>query len=310
MTVPWEDIEEAYTFFLGRRPDINNPPKFDTIEQMKNALIKSVEFRKSGRAKKYDHGWPLGQTFISRKASVIYCPIGKNACTFFKRQMVRLEKVRHEQYVLKDVHSLTDKVNTGIQLSDYPPEKVTRFLASPKFMRFAVIRDPAERLLSAYIEKFVINRLAPGNMFHATQLVRPQQQAQGHDIPDFDLGITFRAFIAQITAMPPADLDPHWRPQHLYLAGIDSVRLYSFGDLERLIGDLEERCGDVLPRQPQNVTGSGQGELRTGAADLLPAQIMALPRLAVASFMDSETRALIDAYFHEDYALFERINLQ
>lgn len=301
MTVAASDIEKAFLFFLGRRPNLEVTHRFDTLTQVNRFIMRSPEFRASAKARKNDLTWPLRQVFISRAARVLYCPIGKNACTFLKSLMVRISDVPHAGYLMHDVHLLTDHVRTGMQLSDYPRDKVDEVIFSPNYFRFALLRDPCDRLLSAYIEKFVVNRNAPSNILHTRTVLAPVQKALGMATPDFDRGITFRDFVTWIISAPAEKLDPHWRPQALYLAGMNYDRLYGFDQIDALIADLETRSGKTLPRQPRNVTGSGTGTLHPGAADLLPAEIMALPRLSRASFLDDSLIADITGYFQEDY---------
>lgn len=264
-------------------------------------------FQKLQMAHKTRLGWPLSQIFVSKRSKVLYCPIGKVACTFLKRQMVRISDVAHADTIIEHVHVLTDTIVTGLQLSDYPQEEARAFIEAPDYFRFAMLRNPRDRLLSAYIEKFVIGRTNTGNIRHTRDVVAKVQGIDGATEPDFDRGITFRQFVSTVTGANPTTLDPHWKPQVLYLAGIRYDRLFSIHDIDSVIDVLEERSGLTLPRQAQNVTGSGSGTPYEGAADLLPAEILALPRISGDSFFDQETDQAIAAFFAEDFALLDQI---
>lgn len=306
MTVPSEKTTQAFRFFLGRAPSDTNVTDYPRIAELHRILLRSKEFRALPKSRKNGLTWPLNQMFVSRKARVLYCPIGKNACTYLKRQMVRISSVEHADYLLEHT-LLTDSVATGLQLSDYPLEEVDEMLTSPNWLRFAIIRDPRDRLLSAYLEKFVMNRLATGNIVHTAQIVAPVQAAEGRSEPDFDRGITFRAFANQVMSMPPGVLDPHWRPQRLYLTGTAWTKLYRFDEIGAATEMLEARTGQTLPRQALNVTSSGKEDAFDGAADLLPGEIEALPRLASASYFDSGLDATIAHYYASDYTALKRI---
>ena len=247
--------------------------------------------------------WPLRQVFVSQRSKVIYCPIGKVACSFLKQQMVRISDVENPEWILRGVHFRTDHNNTGLELKDYTPQEALRMISSPEMFRFAVLREPGARLLSAYMEKFVINRAVPGNIFHTRSVIEPVQHALGLSDPDFGHGITFRQFIAQITSRPPRELDPHWRPQNLYLEGISYDRIYDFEEIDEVVSMLEARSGRQLPRQPANVTGSGLGRFQPGAADLLPAQVEAAGRLSRESFLQDDLQKAIEEYYQADYAI-------
>lgn len=304
--IPHDDVIQAYRYFLGRGPK-KTELHHASVQQMHGLLLNSPEYRASPRARKTNHGWPLAQVFVSREARVLYCPIGKVACTFLKRQIARLSPIPYQERTINDIHVLTDRVNTGLQLGDYDRTTAQKFIDAPHFFKFAVLRDPADRLLSAYVEKFFLNRHSPpNNLLHTHKVVGPVQRAKGLAEPDFDLGITFRDFVTHITSVPPRTLDPHWIPQVFYLEGIEYDRIFGFEDLDAVIDILEQRSGQTLPRQAQNVTGSGSGENRPGAADLLPAELAALPRLDKLSFFDAELDRTIRDYFAEDYELLAR----
>ncbi|MHA6347186.1 sulfotransferase family 2 domain-containing protein [Roseivivax sp. CAU 1761] len=305
MSVPHSEVAEAFRFFLRRPPNPDTPPSFDTTVKMHDVIMGSDEFRQSPRALKTPLGWPLNQVFVSHPAKVVYCPIGKNACTFMKRQMVRVSGLPDIDYILPHIHLLTDHVRTGAQLSDYEEQEARRVIADPSYLKFAILRDPAERLLSAYVEKFVLNRLDEGNQHHTRRVVWAVQAALGLDAPDFDRGISFRDFVTTITSQDPRQLDPHWRPQHLYLEGIDWDRFYPVTRINEAIDMLEARSGLQLARQPENTTGSGRGEFQAGAADLLPAEIIAGPKLSKASYFDDDLVQRVSTYYATDRELFE-----
>lgn len=305
MSVPRARVRAAYGFLLGRRLPLFRTPRYASVGEMNRLLMETEEFRASDRARKTPLGWPLQQVFVSHRAKVIYCPIGKNACTFLKRQMVRISDIPYAEHLLPDIHVLTDHVRSGMQLSDHSAEEAARIVADPSYLRFAVLRDPADRLLSAYMEKLVLNRMNPGNQVHTAKPVWGVQRPQGYSAPDYDRGISFRDFVTWVTAQKPATLDAHWRPQHLYLEGVEWYCLYPFDRLDLVVDMLEERGGRPLPRVPENKTGSGEGEERSGAADLMPAEIVTLPRIARASFFDAELSERVARFYRRDQELLE-----
>ena len=296
----------AFRIFLNRKPNPKRLPEYDTLYELNRALERSDEFRNGPRAVKTRLGWPLAQVFVSKPARVLYCPIGKNACTFLKSEVTRTAGLPHTAYMLRDIHFITDHVRTGMQLSDYPQEEVDAMIADDSYLKFAVLRDPTDRLLSAYIEKFVIGRLSPANMHHTKSVVVPVQSTLGLSKADFDRGITFRQFVSFIAAADPRHLDPHWRPQALYLQGLQYDRLFRLDQLNEVIDMLSERSGVTLNRKARNVTGSGTGTPLPGAADMLPGDIAAAPRIAKASFLDDDILRGMETAFAVDYDLFDQ----
>lgn len=306
---PPADLVTAYQLFLGRAPNPANHPSEPAADggiARNRRLAASAEFRASPQAAKTPLPWPLRQVFVSKPARLIYCPIGKNACTFLKSQMARTLAPPHLDYLLNDIHFLTDHLRTGLQFSDYPEAELHSLCHDPDYFRFAVLRAPFDRLLSAYIEKFVMGRNSPENIQHTASVVVPVQRALGFDRVDYDHGITFRQFIACITSADPAKLDAHWRPQALYLAGMQYDALFRIDQIDALMDILEERAAMPLARRALNVTGSGLGRDRHGAQDLLPAQIAASGKLSKGSFYDDGMRAAVRLMYAKDFALFEK----
>ena len=304
------DAVAAYEVILGRPPNPRTAPPFTSLHRLYRMLFASEEFRQGPRARKTPLGWPLAQVFVSVPARMLYCPIGKNACTLLKSEMVRSAGLPHADWMARDIHTLTDRVRTGAQLSDYPQEEAEAMIRDPDVLKVAVLRDPERRLLSAYMEKFVIGRTVPANIFH-TRAVVEAVQAQtggqaGPEAPDFDRGITFRQFIDHVTSVPGRLLDPHWRPQALYLEGIAYDRLYRLDQVNDLLALIEERCGIPLERQARNVTGSGSGRRGGQAMDLWPHDLMSGARFSHDSYFDAGMRTDVESAFACDYALMKK----
>ncbi len=304
------DAVAAYEVILGRPPNPRTAPPFTSLHRLYRMLFASEEFRQGPRARKTPLGWPLAQVFVSVPARMLYCPIGKNACTLLKSEMVRSAGLPHADWMARDIHTLTDRVRTGAQLSDYPQEEAEAMIRDPDVLKVAVLRDPERRLLSAYMEKFVIGRTVPANIFHTRAVVEAvQAQARGQagpEAPDYDRGITFRQFIDHVTSVPGRLLDPHWRPQALYLDGIAYDRLYRLDQVNDLLALVEERSGVRLERQARNVTGSGSGGRDGKAMDLWPCDLMIGAKLSHGSFFDAGMRSKVESAFACDYALLEK----
>lgn len=68
---------------------------------------------------------------------------------------------------------------------------------------FTFVRNPYQRVVSAYLNKVIARRNPAWKTF-----------AQRHDVGGTGL-VSFDAFIEALAAVPPELHDPHWRPQHL-----------------------------------------------------------------------------------------------
>jgi hypothetical protein len=255
--------------------------------------------------------WPLDTCLISERHRVLYTPIAKSACTSLKTMMVQLEGVAHSDEIIRlGVHQVIDVFNTGMLLKNLPLARAMEIIDAEDYYKFAVIRNPVTRAISAYTEKFVIGRMAPKNHLHTYQVVRSIQSGLE---PDMDRGITFRQFVDYLIAQEPHTLDPHWLPQHHYLCGIPCYnRVYAVEQLDQLKTALENWTGTAINLGQLNASVSSRGDDRhTGlaadnAVDLFPAELEATGRLATDYFVDAELTGALKQYFAEDCALYEK----
>lgn len=231
-------------------------------------------------------GWPTSQVMVIPSRRLLYVPIAKNACSTLKRMMLGLAGYSPASSIYAHVHECLDFYETGLQLKDWPAADVERFLTEPDWFRFAVLRDPLERLVSAYREKFVRNRLAPGNQVHTAPVVRA---VQGVDRPDLDRGITFRAFADYVAAMPAEQLDPHWRPQMSCLPQhCIGLQRFNADELDALQSNLGSWCGVMPSLGHHNAAGVSSFVRVSGCpADQLPAQLDGGPVPPWQAFIDA-----------------------
>jgi hypothetical protein len=304
------EIEQAFEIILRRKPKVAEiddwVKKCSNITELCDLLIKSVEFKGTfEKQNKNGIDWPLSQVFIINKLKIIYCPIGKNANTFMKKVLIGASGIEQAKFIINhDIHLLTDRINTGLQLSDLPISEVSKVVHSDKYFRFAIVRDPRRRILSAYWEKFVLNRNWTGNQIHTSELVQEVQSANGNSTIDFNRGITFREFVETICSKKPQVLDPHWRPQHLYLQGIDYDTLYDQSAIGILLNRIEERLGGKVDRKKFNETGSGQGSFIRDAAEMSPSCLTKHGAISWESFFNNDLDFLVKSYFSLDFTLY------
>ena len=239
--------------------------------------------------------WPQLQVMTLPAARVLYLPIAKNACTSLKTLMVELSDLPapRRAAVLRDVHGVLDAEETGLQLKDHPEERARAMLAAEGWLRAAVLRDPVERLVSAYVEKFVIRRerkrIATAPVIAAIRGVAEPGDA------DFARGIRFAEFLEHVCASPPEALDPHWRDQaDSFAAGI-WTDLYAIEHLGLLAADLSARLGRPVRIGGLNRARPEPKRVLPGAAALWPADLPEPERLAPESFVDAAARARIEA---------------
>lgn len=253
--------------------------------------------------------WPLAQVMVLTNLRLLFCPIGKNACTTLKRVLVSLSDCPDKATILAgDVHSGLDLNTTGLQLKDYSPESASAFLRDPSFAKTAVLRDPLKRLVSAYIEKFVLHRTSESNHRHTAPVVAWCQKSDDYASADMQKSITFRQFSEYLLAHDPDKADPHWRRQSNYLRGIRYSQVFSvdnLGDMERFLG---ERAGKPVTLEHRNATRLAAPSDLPEAAELSADQIEARWPITSGAFLGSKSiREPLMAYYADDYEWLKRV---
>lgn len=85
---------------------------------------------------------------INREHKLLYCAVPKVACTEFMRLFMRLQNSKGRWQ--SDPHFRTDKP----LFSQLPSNEATSIINDPTWTKFVFFRDPAQRLLSAFVDKF------------------------------------------------------------------------------------------------------------------------------------------------------------
>jgi len=246
--------------------------------------------------------WPNAQLFVVENRRILFQPVAKNGCTSLKTLMVDLSDIPDKAAVRERVHEATDSARTGLHLKDRSAEEVARILAAPDYFRFGVVRDPFDRLVSAYVEKFVVKRGAAYQHYATGPVVAA---VQGRAEADHAAGITFRQFVEHVIGVPPERLDPHWRPQIDYFRDVALDRLYGLGDFDLLQRDLSLHCGEPVRIDHRNRSRGQTRLVAEGVADMPPAALERIAmRLTSESFFDADLGLRVGCYFAADLTLY------
>ena len=249
---------------------------------------------------------PLASFFVCQKQKLLYAPIAKCGCTSLKHLMVELSELEHGALILEHgVHRVTDAFITGAQLKDYSGPVIDAIINGSDYYKFAVVREPVRRLISAYTEKFLVNRLNPANLIHT---MAPIQHIRCQNRPDTAKGITFREFVDYIIQSEPTRLDSHWAPQYLYLRGVPNFdAIFTMEQMSDLAATLSSLTGRPIQLGKHNTSvtdQAGQKASTGGHCDMLPCDLDAIDDVCPEDFMASDIVANIQNYYREDLALY------
>ena len=251
--------------------------------------------------------WPYPQMFVVQHRRILFQPVAKNACSSLKTLMVDLSDLpeSEKETIRRNVHKATDRGSTGLQVKDYGEEEIRAIFADRGYFRFAVVREPFDRLVSAYLEKFVTNRRGKVQHVATGPVIAAVRGLEAPSQKDHARGITFREFVEHVTDQPFHRLDPHWRPQSDYFRVIPFDHLYGVEDLDMLQHDLSLHCGEPISVPHRNRSRETKLERVAGVADMMPAQLEARAKgLSSESFAEPDLVERVARHFGSDATLF------
>ena len=154
----------------------------------------------SSRNRSDQYEYPI---IVNDEYKVIFCSIPKVACTQWKLVFLALDN--RTDVTEHDGHN---KENFKHLFNDYSDEEIKVRLQS--YFNFLFVREPLERLLSAYNDKF-INKIWPPEMIESYKtkiLERYKQDEPSSSSSEHNL--TFKKFIYYVSDVG-FDRDMHWR---------------------------------------------------------------------------------------------------
>jgi tetratricopeptide (TPR) repeat protein len=247
--------------------------------------------------------WLEEAYLIENRSRVIYCPIAKNASTFLKTSLV-LNSTQAEAFRAsgKDAHVYLRQPQAGFRLGD------ERYLGDRRHFSFVVLRDPLERIVSAYAYIFVRPlqwRTYPDLPGRA--VVREVCRRDGR-APDYGASVSFEAFVRHLARTTDADMDHHWRAQTAFFRDIDAFDLV--GCVEQLAAVMAEitRCrGWTFHAEDRAARNTVRRERLTPDRyhRMSPRELAALPALPVAEqLLTDDLLELLTHRYAADLALY------
>jgi hypothetical protein len=167
-------------------------------------------------------------THISLVNRYVYVEVPKAGCGTMKATLGGMEASRMGPGLASRVQEFPHdrmRATPFVKPFQLPNDFLETVLTSPDYRRFAIVRDPASRVLSAYLEKIRQGLKQSGAVVDALK------ESTGRDIEPAD--ITFAEFLSVVAQQSSREQDSHWRRQADHL-GLGIVEYEAIIHLEEL----------------------------------------------------------------------------
>lgn len=238
--------------------------------------------------------WRAGYCHVSPALRCVICAIPKNANRTVKRFLLAAEGIDTAALSDPEMHALC-RERLALALRDDPEQQ--RLLDT--YTTVIVLRDPLERLVSAFADRVVRVERAELNrpMFEAIH-------APGHPA---SVGVTFTEFVGYLARTPSRHLDHHWKPQADFAGGHPFDRACLIADVDALLGSLARERGIPHARPAATERRATRPWTGSSLADVPSGELRRQGILpGVAALCTPETEALIRTRYGADLALIKR----
>jgi hypothetical protein len=186
-----------------------------------------------------EESWAEKAYIANHEYNFVYCPIPKVACSSFKRFAVELSDLKNKQEVLnlppKLFHAYVDHTLSFFAKYLDCRDEAMALLNNPRYFKFVIVRNPWDRLTSAYLNKFVKPLDLEQSSSPGKQVV--EEYYQSCNLPvDYIKCITFRQFIQYLLDHKDEEIDGHWQPQSMF---INNNKFDYIGSIETLNTDFK-----------------------------------------------------------------------
>ena len=169
-----------------------------------------------------------GYYVINEQLKAVYCSIPKNACTLFKTMMVKHSDLKNAYETSgENIHTFLSQ-----RMKNVSALHLLNCLDSEEYFKFVIIRNPFDRIVSAYLDKFAKHKFPEPFVQEVISSVRRFLCLE----PSTEMSITFEQFVDYVAYTPDNKLNDHWRPQTNFLA---SVRFDFVGQFEFMDASIE-----------------------------------------------------------------------
>jgi hypothetical protein len=181
-------------------------------------------------------------THISLVNRYVYVEVPKAGCGTMKATLGGLEAARNNPGMVaryQDAPHNRLAATPFIRPFQLPNDLLEEVLTSPTYRRFTVVREPAARALSGFLEK------VGQGLKQSEPIVEAVRAQTGQDIAPADISLA--QFLDVIAQMPSRQQDPHWRRQadHIGLGIVDYDAIVHLEDLDASWDRIGELTGTL-----------------------------------------------------------------
>lgn len=278
------------------------------VAQVERELRGSEEYRHRARLMQdRDRTQYDGAMLHIAPARAVFCPIAKVANTSVKDWALRLMDDGRPNPGLS--HYWLDSGQNRMQARHWAFSERARISRDPDWVSVALLRDPVDRLVSCYCDKFGRNRAQPSVLHHTRAVYAFFNGGNEPEEEDVARGISFRQFCFYINATAREVQDSHWAAQWSYLQNRRWDRLFTLEKIEDFEAFLRARLPEELQDIRLGMTNAAPKSEAAATADLseaLPGAWLGARNPPYDAFLTDDIRGFIGDYYSLDFQLYAR----
>ena len=152
--------------------------------------------------------------------NVVYIESSKVGCTKIKTLLLEIDNwpKRWDQLIEKEVDIHEKKITGLLGAADLTYSELYTVLHDPSYFRFGFVRNPYDRLISAYKDKILAPQKSPDKRHYVSKACEIKAEFTGqlpHEINLDETPVSFSEFVHYVNREQPYDMDRHWFYQYL-----------------------------------------------------------------------------------------------
>lgn len=184
--------------------------QFSRLQEARRRLLKEVCTKYKSKMSQTVTPQRVSRVFVEDKYKILYCEVPKAGCSNWKRVLMVLAGVAKSAKEIK--HNAVHYSNHIRQLDSYSREEIAKRLQT--YTKVLFVREPLERLVSAYRDKFE----NPNHYYHPVfgkPIIARYRVNASKEALKTGSGVTFPEFMRYLFDVnKPVGMDIHWTPAH------------------------------------------------------------------------------------------------